>query len=155
MNFMDKLHTVLNQSGKYTENGAFGYETTGKALVDLNFAVASLRNEGERQIVDRFIRAFYEDRTLAMKWLFFLRDARGGLGERRTFRIIIKYLVGSFPEMVGGLIEIMAEYGRFDDLLCLFDTPVEKKAMTVLKAQLEKDVRVSCMVFSTNTPSRA
>ncbi len=141
MNFMDKLHTVLNQSGKYTENGAFGYETTGKALVDLNFAVASLRNEGERQIVDRFIRAFYEDRTLAMKWLFFLRDARGGLGERRTFRIIIKYLAGSFPEMVGGLIEIMAEYGRFDDLLCLFDTPVEKKAMTVLKAQLEKDVR--------------
>lgn len=141
MNFMDKLHTTLNQREKYTENGALGYETTGKALVDLNFAVASLRSEGERQIIDRFIRAFYEDRTLAMKWLFFLRDARGGLGERRTFRIIIKYLAESFPEMVESLVEIMAEYGRFDDLLCLLDTPVEEKAMTVLKAQLEKDVR--------------
>lgn len=139
MSFMDKLHTILNNSMKLTENGAAGYETTGKALLDLNFAAASLRNESEREIIHRFIRAFYEDRVLAMKWLFFLRDVRGGLGERRTFRIIVRYLAVSFPEMISPLTEIMAEYGRFDDLLCLFDTPVEEKVLAVLKTQLEQD----------------
>lgn len=139
MNFMEKIHMFINDNKKLTENGATGYETTGKALVDLNFAAASLRNESEREIVNRFLRAFYEDRVLAMKWLFFLRDVRGGLGERRTFRIIIKYLAESFPEMMGGLAEIIAEYGRFDDLLCLLHTPVEEKALSVLKAQLAED----------------
>lgn len=139
MSFMEKLHTILNDSIKLTENGAAGYETTGKALVDLNFAAASLRNESEGEIINRFIQAFYEDRVLAMKWLFFLRDVRGGLGERRTFRIIIRYLAVSFPEMISGLTELMAQYGRFDDLLCLFDTPVEEKVLVVLKAQLEED----------------
>lgn len=139
MSFMEKLHTVLNDSRKLTENGAAGYETTGRALTDLNFAVASLRNAEAEDIINRFIPAFYEDRVLAMKWLFFLRDVRGGLGERRTFRIIIRYLADSFPEMVKGLTEIMAEYGRFDDLLCLFDTAVEETVLTVLKTQLETD----------------
>ena len=124
MSFMEKLHIVLDHRMKLTENGAAGYETTGKALVDLNFAVASLRNQDEEEIVKRFIPAFYEDRMLSMKWLFFLRDVRGGLGERRTFRIIIKYLAKSFPEMINALVGIMAEYGRFDDLLFIFDTPV-------------------------------
>lgn len=139
MSFMEKLHTILNENKKLTENGAVGYETTGKALVDLNFAVASLRSATEDEIINRFINAFYEDRVLAMKWLFFLRDVRGGLGERRTFRIIMKYLAESFPDMVSGLTEIMVEYGRFDDLLCLFDTSVEEKVMTILKMQLEED----------------
>ena len=141
MGFMEKLHIVLDNCVKLTENGALGYETTGKALVDLNFAVASLRNQDEEEIVKRFSPAFYEDRMLAMKWLFFLRDVRGGLGERRTFRVIMKYLAKSFPEMVNALVGIMAEYGRFDDLLCLFDTPVEETALLVLREQLEKDVQ--------------
>lgn len=140
MSFMDKLHQVLDGCEKLTENGARGYATTGKALVDLNFAVASLRNEGNDAILKRFIRAFYEDRVLAVKWLFFLRDIRGGLGERRSFRIIIKYLAESMPEMTGALIDIMAEYGRFDDLLCLLETPLEEKVLELLGEQLKKDV---------------
>ena len=141
MNFMEQLHANFINRKKTTENGAVGYETTGTALVDLNFAVASLRNESEAQIIKRFIPAFYEDRVLAMKWLFFLRDVRGGLGERRTFRIIIRYLAVSFPDMTKGLVAIMADYGRFDDLLCLLGTPVEETVLTVLKTQLENDVR--------------
>ena len=140
MNFMERLHTMINDNKKMTENGARGYATTGKALVDLNFAVASLRSMTEAQIIKKFIPAFYEDRMLAMKWLFFLRDVRGGLGERRTFRIIIRYLAGNAPEMINGLVDIMVEYGRYDDLLYLFNTPLEKEVLAVLKGQLEQDV---------------
>lgn len=140
MNFMERLHTMINDTKKKTENGAVGYATTGKALVDLNFAVASLRSMTETEIIKKFIPAFYEDRMLAMKWLFFLRDVRGGLGERRTFRIIIRYLAGNAPEMISGLADIMAEYGRYDDLLYLFNTPLENEVLAVLKRQLEQDV---------------
>lgn len=140
MSFMEKLNKVLNDRTKLTENGALGYETSGKALVDLNFAVSSLRGKSEKEIIGRFIRAFYEDRVLALKWLFFLRDVRGGLGERRTFRIIIRYMARSFPDTVNALVPIMAEYGRFDDLLCLLDTPAEEKVMRTLKAQLYEDI---------------
>lgn len=141
MNFMELLHKNLTNQKKQTENGAIGYQTTGKALVDLNFAVASLRSESEAQIVKRFLPAFYEDRLLAIKWLFFLRDVRGGLGERRTFRILMNHLAASDPHLAERLAALMAEYGRFDDLLCLFDTPVEETVLMVLKQQLEQDIQ--------------
>lgn len=140
MNFMNRLHNAINDEKKLTENGARGYAATGSALVDLNFAAASLRSRTAAEIVRGFIPAFYEDRVLAIKWLFFLRDVRGGLGERRSFRIIIRYLAESVPELISGLIDLMAEYGRYDDLLCLFDTPLEEAALTALMRQLERDV---------------
>lgn len=140
MNFMERLLNVLNDMLVYTENGAAGHATTGKALVDLNFSVASLRNATNEEIVKRFIPAFHEDRVLAMKWLFFMRDVRGGLGERRAFRVIMKYLATGYTDMVARLVEIMAEYGRFDDLLCLIGTPVEEKVLSYIATQLKTDV---------------
>ena len=140
MNFMERLSNVLNDIIVYTENGAAGHATTGKALVDLNFSVASLRNASDDEIVRKFIPAFHEDRVLAMKWLFFLRDVRGGLGERRAFRVIMKYLATGYTDMVGRMVEIMAEYGRFDDLLCLMGTPVEDKVLSYIATQLKADM---------------
>ena len=139
MNFMERLHNTLTDRTKVTENGARGFETSKSALVDLNFAVASLRNASEEEIIRKFILAFNEDRVLAVKWLFFLRDVRGGLGERQTFRIIIRYLATAQTKMVADLVEIMAEYGRFDDLLVLMDTPVEAQVMAHITSQLKRD----------------
>ena len=56
-----------------TENGAFGYRTTGKELLDLNFAVSSLRWETPQEMQNRFWKAYYEDPALAVKWLVFAR----------------------------------------------------------------------------------
>ena len=106
----------------------------------MNFAVASLRSAGEDEIIKKFVHAYYEDRVLAMKGLFFLRDIRGGLGERRTFRVILRYLAVGEQQMVERLIPLIAEYGRFDDLLCLFDTPAEEKMLALLKQQLLEDI---------------
>ena len=81
-----------------------------------------------------------EDKDVAMKILFFGRDVRGGLGERRVFRVILKWLAFSYPESVNKNLQYVAEFGRFDDLLCLFNTPCEEKAMEVIKEQLNKDL---------------
>ncbi len=140
MNFMERLHTTLTDRKKVTENGAVGYETSKSALVDLNFAVASLRNAEEATIIRKFILAFNEDRVLAIKWLFFLRDVRGGLGERRSFRIIIRYLATAYTDIVASLVEIMTEYGRYDDLLVLLNTPVEGRVLSHIAMQLQEDI---------------
>lgn len=71
-NFMDGIKSTLNNecNVSVTENGAVGFRTTGKALLDLNFAVASLRSASEHDISQRFTKAFFEDKLMAMKWLF-------------------------------------------------------------------------------------
>jgi hypothetical protein len=71
-NFMDGIKSALNNecNVSVTENGAVGFRTTGKALLDLNFAVASLRSASEHDISQRFTKAFFEDKLMAMKWLF-------------------------------------------------------------------------------------
>lgn len=123
MNFVEAMHNEIldDYNESVTENGAIGYRTTGKELLDLNFAVASLRSASEEEIWEKFRRAFYENKVLAMKWLFFARDVRGGLGERRLFRAVMKHLAVEEPHMVHQLIPLVAEYGRYDDLLCLLD----------------------------------
>ena len=75
-----------------TENGAIGYKSTDSALVDLNYKVSSLRDANEDEIIKLFDSAFYENPLYAVKWLFFARDIREGLGERKLFRICYKRL---------------------------------------------------------------
>lgn len=72
-NFMDGIKSTLNNecNVSVTENGAVGFRTTGKALLDLNFAVASLRSASEHDISQRFTKAFFEDKLMAIKWLFY------------------------------------------------------------------------------------
>lgn len=140
--FMSAMKKSLNDEYNvaFTENGASGYRTTGKSLLDLNFAVASLRKATPGDIATRFTRAFFEDRIAAMKWLFFARDIRGGLGERRLFRVVFQYMAKSDPNYIKPLIKLVPEYGRWDDLWCLFGTDLESDLLDVVCAQLKEDI---------------
>ena len=142
MEFMNAIKGTLNNeyNVSVTENGAVGYRTSGKELLDLNFAVASLRSMSEDNTVKRFKKAFCEDNVLAMKWLFYARDVRQGLGERRLFRVVLADLVNTNPEMVIPVINLIPEYGRFDDLWCLLDNPESAKAVyQIVDKQLTQD----------------
>lgn len=123
-----------------TENGAVGYRTTTKALLDLNFRVSSLRNRSESEIIEGYIKAFHESPKYAVKWLFFLRDILEGMGERRTFRIGLKYLAISQPKIALAILPLIPEYGRFDDALVLLDTPLAADVAASYKEQLKRDL---------------
>lgn len=143
MSFMNAIQNTLNDefNVSISENGAIGYRTSGKELLDLNFAVASLRGASEQEIIDKFTKAFFEDKILAMKWLFFARDVRGGLGERRLFRVILKTLIENNPEMVIPVINLIPEYGRYDDLWCLLDNQESAKVVyEIVDSQLMVDL---------------
>ena len=122
-----------------TENGAATYLTTESDCLDLFATIGALRHASDREIVERFIRAFSENRDTAMKLLFFARDIRGGLGERRVFKVILNWLAENEPNTVLKNLQYVAEYGRYDDLLCLMGTPCERQMLDVLKAQFDRD----------------
>lgn len=135
---LQHLKNMLNRT--YTENGAVTHETTFSNCLDLFATIGALRNESEQEIVTRFIRAYTEDPDLAMKTLFFARDVRGGLGEREVFRVCLRWLSENAPTSVRKNLTHVAEYGRWDDLLCLMDTSCESDALALIKAQLTADL---------------
>ena len=138
--FMKNLKETLNDDFNYsvTENGALGYRTSGKELLDLNFSVSSMRNMSEEKIVEKFVKAFYEDKILAMKWLFYCRD-RTAVGERRLFRICLKYLAEKHQDIAKEVIKLVPEYGRWDDLWCLLDTDLKRDVCKLIVHQLLED----------------
>lgn len=125
----------------YTANGALSNASTMSDCLDLFATAGALRNAGDEEIIERFIRAFAEDREIAMKTLFFARDVRGGLGERRFFRVIFRYLAINYPDVAVKNIDNIAEYGRYDDILSLMDTACEQEAIAYIKAVLNDDMK--------------
>ena len=123
-----------------TENGAATLRTTGSECLDLFATIGALRNAKEQEIIVRFSRAYAEDRDLAMKMLFYSRDIRGGLGERRVFRTILKYLADAQAESVRKNLHYVSEYGRWDDLTVLFGTRCEKNALDLIREQMKLDL---------------
>lgn len=122
MSFINNLKDTINNEKTLTENGAVGYRTTGKNLLDLNFAVSSMRSWSDNLIEKKFADAFYEDKLLALKWLFFLGDVRGGLGERRSFRVCLRWLSRNQPRIAKSVLKLVPEYTRWDNLISLLDT---------------------------------
>ena len=143
MEFMNEMKKTQDMNTLvYTENGALGHKTTGKYLLDLNFSVSSLRNMKEADVASKFIAAFEEDPVLAMRWLFFARDVRGGMGERRLFRVCMKALAIRNSALVESLVPLVPIYGRWDDLwdLMYMTDGVRNAVVRVVKQQLAKDI---------------
>lgn len=141
--FLNLMKGTLQEQGNIsvTENGALGYRTTGKELLDMNFAVASMRNMEAEQIVNRFVKVFYEDRRLAVKWLFYACDVREGMGERRLFRILLHYLAENHCDIAKAVLMLVPEYSRWDNLWCLLDTALADDVVAIVEKQLEEDMR--------------
>lgn len=138
------------QMYKLTENGAIGYSTSGDMLVDLNFSIPEMRNMCSDELIDKKLLPYIENNinkhtvpidSIFLKWLFYLRDVRYGLGERKIFRIMFRYMANKYPSHISHLIEYIPEYGRWDDLLILLDTSLRDEVSKLLYDQLLEDVR--------------
>ena len=134
---LENLKTEMNIT--YTENGARAYASSLSHCLDLFATIGGMRHAHDNEIINRFIRAFTENPDLAVKMIFYARDVRGGLGERRVFRVILKWLCNNKPKTVIRNIGFIGEYGRFDDLLELLCTPCEGVAVTYIAEKLKAD----------------
>lgn len=141
MNYIEsELKKLENRS--ITENGAVGYKTTESALVDMNYLVSSFRNRNEDEIISYFDKAFNENKEYALKWLFYARDVRGGLGERRLFRVCYGRLLDLDVDLFYKNLHNIQEYGRWDDLVSLIGlSQVTDEYIThIIKLQLGHDL---------------
>ena len=136
--FMKQLKNDTNYG--YTENGAVKRVTTNSAVYDMFAMGAAYRSRRDEDVILLFKNAFEEDETLALKCLFYIRDCRGGQGERRFFRVCIKWLAENHPTRIRNLIQYLPEYGRYDDLFELFDTELENDVIDLIQTQLIEDM---------------
>lgn len=137
--FMNGLKSATNYTR--TENGALTHKSTMSGLLDLFAMGAAYRTRSDEDVITLFKKAYDEDAVHALKCLFYIRDIRGGQGERRFFRVVTKWLsTYDIDAMRRNLIHV-PEYGRWDDLFIFIGTPLETDALNVIKHQLALDVQ--------------
>ena len=129
-----------------TTNGDTAFRSTMDELLDLFSNAATLRNKPEEIVKNYFTKAFYskkaKDKLLVLKCLFYIRDIQEGLGERRVFRIMMKELLsGRYGKDYEYLINLIPEYGRWDDVLVALDTPAQDTMVKVIKNRMKKDIK--------------
>ena len=132
MNFVD----ALRQEDIVTENGMATNSSSLSACVDLFFNIGAMRGQDKKRLIATFSSAFNEDPKRAMKLLFWARDVRGGAGERQVFKDIITYLAVDHDLALKPNLHLIAEYGRWDDLLALTGTILERDAFTLIQEAL-------------------
>lgn len=131
------LKEVTNKT--LTQNGAVTYKSTMTKLYDLFAQGAAMRGASDDACVLLFKNAYEENPDMALKCLFYLRDIRGGQGERRFFRLCIKWLAMRHKDEMEQLIKFVPEYGRYDDLFELFDTPLESEMISYIYYIIHKN----------------
>ena len=137
--FMNGLQNATNY--KFTENGELAHSSTLSGVMDLFALGGAYRRRSDADCILLFKNAFEEDRLLALKTLFYLRDVRGGQGERRFFRVCYKWLANNYPDVARKNLELLPEYGRYDDLIyTTIGTPIEADMFAIVKHQLALDV---------------
>ena len=139
--FASMLKNESNTRKTFTENGAIAYATSGKYLLDFNFKLSQYRNMSVEDIKADFTSVFFEDPLIATKFVFYVGDIRGGLGERKVFNACIEWLADNKPEVALAIIKFIPEYTRWDNLIKLAtNTNVNKEVLDIIKTQLRNDI---------------
>ena len=142
--FLTGMQTLNNYG--YTENGAVTHRTTQSDLLDMFALGGAYRSRSDEDVIMLFKQAYAENPVYALKCLFYLRDVRGGQGERRFFRVCMKWLAQHDSDAAARNLQYIPEFGRWDDLYVFVGTKLETNMFRFIKEQLALDVQC-------NTPS--
>jgi len=119
---------VQNQSAR-TANGMRARKSTANACVDLFFKIGASRG---KDITKDFVAAYAENKDIALRIAQWVRDVRGGAGEREIFRQILKYLDKHNPTDAARLLMKVPEIGRWDDIFVVENKDNRRQAFTML-----------------------
>lgn len=126
-----------------TENGALGYLTSGSKFLDVLFSISSLRFASDVDIISAFDTCYKLDRVNTLKFMFFIGDVRGGLGERKIFSTWLNRLIDVDFEMALRVLDLIPYYTRYDHLIKLIDCGdkvIEECVFNIVKDTLYADL---------------
>ena len=142
IDFLSKTaSTQVESEYAYTDNGATVYASSGSNLVNFDFNTSSMRTASTEDIARDFCKFFYEDKDIAMRYLFYVGDIREGKGERHIFNEVLSFLAANEPEITKAILPLIPEYSRWDYVANLVTTPVRDDAIALIKSQLEEDMK--------------
>jgi hypothetical protein len=139
---MTSLVNALRTENTLTMNGMVTNSTSLDATLDLFFVIGAVRRQisttdGQQRIIAKFEASRNEDPLITKKILFWARDIRGGAGEREVFRVLLRHAAKFYPQDILDNIDLIAEYGRWDDVFCLFNTQLEVNAIDLIVRNLQ------------------
>lgn len=119
-----------------TNEGDIQFSDSGNPLIDFFSKAGSIYEnsrrtgfyENQESALELFKKAWPSDEWTAFKLMLWLRDCRGGAGNRSGFRSILNWMANTNPEWVELNMHWIPLVGRWDDLRALFKTPLEEKA---------------------------
>jgi len=129
----------LLENQAFTQNGAISNRTTGSNLLNFFATAGSARNKPELELIQMFEKAYADDPIAATVLLFYFRDVREGQGERRLFRVVVNHFAKTQPSILKGVMSLIPEYGRWDDMYLFVGTPLETEAFRLMKKQWNED----------------
>lgn len=143
------MKNTINLNDKHMNTkGAMVNSTTYNKVLDI-FATFGTKTyfakHQKAEIKSKITDAYNENELLTLKALFFIRDIREGQGARDVFRISMTALADLDSELVSEMIPLFGHYGRYDDLLSLFDTSSELAMITYVKKELILDSVIASM----------
>lgn len=134
--FLTALQAQTNTT--YTENMGVTNKSTLSPVVDYFSLAGAMRNNPDGS-ADLFEKAYRDDALTAVRTLFYLRDVRGGQGERDVFRAGWARLCRINAVAAQNLLHLIPEYGRWDDV---FGSPsnLAGTVASLVKRQLNLDL---------------
>lgn len=135
--FSESLSDNMNLSS--TENKALQRATTGNSL--LNYFSVGGSNFNDHSY-DRWKKSMSEFPLETLKLMFHFRDITSGQGRRKEFKLLLRVLSRDSDnvKMLKRNLHLIPTYGRWDDLYCFIDTPLQSDALYLIKKQYDLDL---------------
>lgn len=127
-------YAQVDISGKY--DGRLSWFFKGIRGLNFVYAASYLENAAKESIVDTFCLVFNT------------RDVLKGKGERDLGRKALQWLLINYPEQMMRVLYLIPEYGRWDDLYCLFPKALDLSDITWVNNNF-------CSHVTTNTLEKA
>jgi hypothetical protein len=131
-----KIIQALSTKNTFTNNGAITNSTSLNAVLDLFFIAGASRTMDEQSICNMLVKAYSENQALTLKVIFWAGDIRNGQGERRFFRIALKWLETYHLSVLENLLHLVPEFNRWDSL---FELKSNKVLQLVYPALVDKN----------------
>lgn len=125
-------------SAATTWNGAVSLATpdsTEETSGRIGLFFKTVRGLDESRLYEYMSKASKENLTDTFILAFYIRDCRGGKGERDLGRNALIWLFLSYPVETRKVLSLLPEYGRWDDLLFFFPSVLNLSDYSALEIQ--------------------